>query len=85
MSEALSTGKPAFKRTQSEEECHAVALLLGYEYLPGYHWYRVRVGPNRFLGMADFYYVCAESMKQVVETRSEIDIPWRLQRPQPSQ
>lgn len=72
------------KRTQSEDECHAVALLLGYEYDAGCHWYRVRVGPNRFAGMADFYYLCAETMKQVVETRSEIDMSWHLQRRQHS-
>lgn len=73
------------KRTKSAEECRAEAMLLGGEYNEGCHWYRIRVGPNRFAGMADFYYICAETMKQTVETRSEIDRPWSSQHPQHSQ
>ena len=69
-------------KTKSEEYCEAEALLLGLEYDPKCHWYRVREGPSNFTGCANYHYICAETHKQVVEMRSELDQPWSLQRRQ---
>lgn len=55
----------------TEDEERATAMLLGYD------WYRPnimrkRIGPNRFVGMADFEYKQIDTLRVIV-TQSEID------------
>lgn len=65
------------RRGMTEEEGHAKAMLLGYEYYYPLNLYRRRCADQsrRFDGCAYFEYVDVDDFHVVVGRRSELDRP----------